>query len=148
MSRNSDGDGSPNEFGFHVSPCVENARGVGVSASWLLMSAVSCRQKVAKRHDIRHDGDMSAKCRHHVGYVELVGRYGGKTKASVKLVCERVGETCPCRQKSATFSCRADMSPTFRRHYTTKVGGVERQKHSGSFSATSIFINSTQKFTH
>ena len=34
-----------------------------------MMSAVSCRQKVAKRHDIRHDGDMSATCRHHVGYV-------------------------------------------------------------------------------
>ena len=33
----------------------------------------------AKRHDIQHDG-------HHVGYVEIVGRYGGKTKASAKLV--------------------------------------------------------------
>jgi len=78
------------------------------------MLAVSCRQKFAKRHDMRHDSDidMSAKCWHHVGYVELVERYGGKTKASAKLVCQHVEETCSCWQKLATFSCQADMSPT------------------------------------
>ena len=54
------------------------------------MSAVSCQQKVAK--DMTYN--MTATCRHHVGYVELVGRYGGKTKASAKLVVsQHVGET-------------------------------------------------------
>jgi hypothetical protein len=82
-----------------------------VLESWLLllMSAVSCWQKVAKQHGIMHDGDMSVKCQHHVSYVELVGKYGGKTKASVKLVCQQhvdVMETCQCRQKSVTFSCQ------------------------------------------
>ena len=27
-------------------------------------------------------------------------------------MCHHAGETCPCQQKSATFSCRANMSPT------------------------------------